>query len=1035
MPFIVIGTGGIGIGIVKRLRLLLERNPKTATKLHENRYQLLGIDIEENPESQLKAQIPMVNFEIADPQTLVSNRAQDPSFKIWWPDPGNQPFMPPTPIKGDFAGGRIRCCGRLALYNNASKVQGEIHRLFSEARQLDPKADRETRTIFVVSSLSGGTGSGILVDVCQMVRREMNPEEQLYSLLLSPTAVCAFAPQGVLENGLAALTEIERWMTVPSGQFSFKYSDADLQAGSMMRPLADAVFLFSGYNMDGRTFAGSPDIMADNFKLHMAQVLYTLVATESFWRDIAANHFNKLTPLSAYRGRCRRYASLAMSSIVFPRDKLLPYCRARFVGSHLTAMDIAPPLEPVSEIEAEHEISIKERDNGRLTAALRTWSAHFQSLAAKHRGLRDRFEKTKTGPNFKAIAVQNKIVSVKTLDTTWEDFFQGYRKDVQVFLAERRARVMERIAEGVKRALPTLNFAAVEAWLGEWNGALMSEIEHLSKSKAHCLDQVGSARDGLETAYSAAVRAGRVFGGFANRKNEYLEKLDKWIAIEVNACEYDLQKRFFQDLLADLAAVSRAVEALSTAFAQSGKDASTTIGNYTTHDWLINPEKFTQGEYVMNVQVGVTSRIINEELMPRVEKSALRNNIRTVFTEGVSDDLAGIQIRPLAALFTSACEEAKVRQTRFVAESGSKYGEEIRKAIEWILHWVDDALADVTVDDALGWYFDELMGRVAAAEKVSGDERVSIQTQLGFIFGEGGARDLVREKKRDEWHKKALNYLFRRMCALTSAFWRIDTDARKQAFSKTGKDEYLYLTGIRRAYCHPDFRYRSAIEITGMGVPVEIAQTDETQRVLFLHFEGGATLGIMTDLKEAAGKYQEALESETNGTASWPVHTDRRFWYEWRDDIMAERTQDQVKLIYALGIGTEVITKRPRGFAYGTRPLGSSLRSCLEKLVSDSALCSKVAKDVFRRIDDIPGKTRLLEVQKHFIKANSIHSGIKPPRTVRNREDYLLWEDVARRIQIEQRDDRTDIEGDLVPRDDAELKVKVMDQLRAYLSK
>ena len=152
-------------------------------------------------------------------QALLNN---DPGILQW-----SNPKLPdavradPTLMNGSGASG-IRQSGRVMLY--PAQIYTNFQQIFTNAvrRLTDNNADK--LKIFVLSGISGGTGSGIIIDATYLMHHFISqmsggiPARTVIAgfILLPPTGKSS-APVDIEKgnrNGIAALKEIDRFMTV-----------------------------------------------------------------------------------------------------------------------------------------------------------------------------------------------------------------------------------------------------------------------------------------------------------------------------------------------------------------------------------------------------------------------------------------------------------------------------------------------------------------------------------------------------------------------------------------------------------------------------------------------------------------------------------------------------------------------------------------------------------------------------------------------------------------------------------------------------
>jgi len=86
-------------------------------------------------------------------------------------------------------------------------ARAQLGALYSKATGLAPASAYPAPTVVVVSSLAGGTGAGLLVNVCDLLR-ELEDGSHTLAVLYTPEVFGTVAGAGVHPNSLAAISEI-----------------------------------------------------------------------------------------------------------------------------------------------------------------------------------------------------------------------------------------------------------------------------------------------------------------------------------------------------------------------------------------------------------------------------------------------------------------------------------------------------------------------------------------------------------------------------------------------------------------------------------------------------------------------------------------------------------------------------------------------------------------------------------------------------------------------------------------------------------
>ena len=234
-PFVFIGIGGSG---GKTLRVVHDVLSNALTTIGwdgewPQAWQFLHIEVAANPdgiEPGLPFTLPLSDFQplttpgstyrALDRRVSQTNRDGLDNYLAWnsW-----RPYPPENvPVTISLGAGQYRAVGRVAVLNGLEEVGNRVNLALSRAMSADTSeleriqelwgsedlgAENVLRnpSVIVVASLSGGSGSGALLDVCDVVRSH-RPSE-----LTNVTAV-VYAPevfedsQGDLEPGIAPNT-------------------------------------------------------------------------------------------------------------------------------------------------------------------------------------------------------------------------------------------------------------------------------------------------------------------------------------------------------------------------------------------------------------------------------------------------------------------------------------------------------------------------------------------------------------------------------------------------------------------------------------------------------------------------------------------------------------------------------------------------------------------------------------------------------------------------------------------------------------
>lgn len=229
---LVIGLGGTGVGVIRQLkrRIRSSMNPMPGV------IEFLAVDTE-MPQN-MPGDERIFDREIAyigdfNAGRVLDHLEQYPHIKDWWPTGQVVSGM-------IFRGARQRrLVGRLSLYVRWGEFARKLDAKLDKVRQIAEREAVEQRGIqvertrqvrvYIVSSLCGGTGSGLLLDVAFRVRNALGDDAEIYGVFVMPSA---FLPEiashiqrlRIQGNAYAALKEIDHFL---SGEKEFEASFPD----------------------------------------------------------------------------------------------------------------------------------------------------------------------------------------------------------------------------------------------------------------------------------------------------------------------------------------------------------------------------------------------------------------------------------------------------------------------------------------------------------------------------------------------------------------------------------------------------------------------------------------------------------------------------------------------------------------------------------------------------------------------------------------------------------------------------------------
>lgn len=183
---LIIGVGGTGLEAVKRTRKKVEDKYGDTQQLPITGFLWIDTDQKEkisNPEaggSPLKENEKCwTTVSSKDAEQMIRNLEQYPNINQWYP-----PELERNPNALVAGSGQIRAQGRFAFFCNYGKIRDAVvdacrrtkgHETMMQ-QQYQINVVPNTINIYIVGSFSGGTGSGMLLDLCYCIQHWLQGE-------------------------------------------------------------------------------------------------------------------------------------------------------------------------------------------------------------------------------------------------------------------------------------------------------------------------------------------------------------------------------------------------------------------------------------------------------------------------------------------------------------------------------------------------------------------------------------------------------------------------------------------------------------------------------------------------------------------------------------------------------------------------------------------------------------------------------------------------------------------------------------------
>jgi hypothetical protein len=368
MPGIFIGIGGIGGSIVADVRQELELRVALAgdspsAHAAASQFQFLLIDTWKDG-AALGFEASQC-FDLPDGKDKFDVDAKidswyhggDPAFPRWWPERKGVPLKAGAYAAG---AGQLRIKGKLAyrisLTGQGTQVVPAVHNALNQIDSIHgPASGIHTVPVYLVCSLGGGTGSGMVLTFAQHLRQSL----PAYCSLIG-----VFPLAGITELGPGAADTVSIWANTDAALREIDYcqrvagtpengltpffqwpGEGNVLYGTE-RPF-EYVYLFGRHNQNG--------LALGEFSQYVRMIAETLVAEsfsslidEGLQTGIKGPHSQFIMQLQAKRevaGRPTTYASAAVGSLIYPAERIERHLARRYAVAVLDRMSQSTATE------------------------------------------------------------------------------------------------------------------------------------------------------------------------------------------------------------------------------------------------------------------------------------------------------------------------------------------------------------------------------------------------------------------------------------------------------------------------------------------------------------------------------------------------------------------------------------------------------------------------------------------------------------------------------------------------------------------
>ncbi len=344
VPTILIGVGGTGNEVLARVRRLVEETYGSLKNFPIISFLVIDTDKEYKLNNPGAGGTPFKDNEKYfakvsgnEVENIMSNMDNFPWIADWFP---NELERNMTALEA--GAGQIRACGRFAFFCNYHKIKQAFNSACDRVKGHDNwmldkynvKVNSNAVNVFITGSISGGTGSGMIIDIGYAVRKWLQGQASATTTAIVPMPN---AFQGinvgdrVVANGYAALMELSYFSDYRT-EYAVQYSAGLIDEIRDKRPAFDFTYLVGIKN-------GEAEFPLDQIREMIGQNIF-LDLTSDFAphkrsiRDNIKGSWAQADP--GGRGYSKQFMSFGLSAIEIPIAQIRTSLSNRLAADFLT---------------------------------------------------------------------------------------------------------------------------------------------------------------------------------------------------------------------------------------------------------------------------------------------------------------------------------------------------------------------------------------------------------------------------------------------------------------------------------------------------------------------------------------------------------------------------------------------------------------------------------------------------------------------------------------------------------------------------
>jgi hypothetical protein len=1012
MNAIVIGLGGMGRFTASLLKGLIKaENPALLKNIR-----FIGIDVDPNLPGGTEGLDIEITISIRNVSRELTALLKNSDFTKWWID-NYIPSPPEDKIEGDTAANQIRIHGRLALYHSWGTVMENLKGSLTAFPEGEPY-------IFIITSLGGGTGSGIFIDIAALIKH-MRDNAIIFGFFLDGTITYKIVEQGVSNryntflNSYAAIVELLHFLKNPDF-YDFKGIELNRNLA-----LFDYCFLFQSVTKNDYTFV-DPDTytLKRNYANLIAYNIYPVISIQDFEKSQIGNVY----PPYRHTGDQSEFNfhGSAAGRITLSKEKIIEYILSCLAQELLQIKNENFKIVSFSDT-IEKNYNLNEKENT-LTISLNQVSQKNASIVQIYEEVTRRLSVYQLDDKIlKNLPSQISLITTIIEPQNLQNIFEEYNKEMKSKLDTRIDEVKNAIDKKIEEFIKTksLNFDLLLNWLQEGKNRINQNKKEIEERKRKLTPSTEMIKN-LPSYWQDIFRAKpRIFFVINPKRIEnvqkYIKEYKNYIDTRKNEILYPLLINFYEELEKFLEIKIKCFEILKSKLEGVKKEFSDTITRITWRDIPIDEYRLQRKEYFLEMKIDLDNDIINDYILKNVREK-LKNNM-SMYLEGLWKGKATPHREEIPGLEYYIKEiENQIREGKELKIRGDTHiVNDIKNLIEETMK--EDVRSEVnkySIEDVLKWWLEKKFFEKVKNYVTSRDEKglVEFRTKYGNLFGDK-VNNLANserfnqpksvDKIKEEWIEDAIVALLIQFKSYISPFIQYTENENNNRRRTLGLNEgervlnviYKSQTGAEFSQRILDGLMKAGFKFQEVPLPSTslwiISQEFEiSPHVLssYIKFNGFETQKqYINHINNVRKTIREKKSPER------PYHTDKRFYNEWQITLGQVEPKQQIYWLIITSLGLGVIQRVTRGktkaFYYSNQKLGDTLPKTVNFLIKNDMIRKDIKNKCLDELESmyVTNNRNYQKIEDIFKKSYQILTTLQAPGddTARNMMEMVEY--------------------------------------------